>query len=73
MSKSKFSLEMHFRVYNDDNGECVKIGNDTDGLGLLEIGTSEADDYIRMTVEQARKAAEAISRWADFAEEQAGA
>jgi hypothetical protein len=34
---SRFSLEKHLRIYNDDSGDFTEVRQDRDGLGLLEI------------------------------------
>jgi hypothetical protein len=33
----RYSLEKRFRIFNDDCGERIEIGDDPDGLDLTEI------------------------------------
>ncbi len=39
----KYSLETVYKVCNDDTGEVIEVGPDSDGLDLVEI-RSKADD-----------------------------
>jgi len=61
---------MVLQVWNDDTGERIDVGEDRDGLGLMEIryvdekGKVGAD--IRFLPEHAHLLTEAISRVADF-------
>lgn len=33
----KYSLDERFRIWNDDTGERIEVGDDPDGLDLTEI------------------------------------
>lgn len=33
----KFTLENRFRIWDDDNGERIEVGDDPDGLGMTEV------------------------------------
>jgi hypothetical protein len=62
----KFSMDAVFRVWNDDTGERIEVGEDRDGLGLTEItacdSIGEVQSAIVLTNEQLRLLGEAIQR-----------
>lgn len=66
----EMSLNMVMQVWNDDTGERIEVGEDRDGLGLLEIRYVSEDGKfgadIRMQPEHAPKLIEAIQRAAEF-------
>jgi hypothetical protein len=33
----KYSMEQRFRIFNDDTGERIEVGEDPEGLGMIEI------------------------------------
>ena len=35
--RMKYSLECRYRIFNDDTGERIEIGDDPEGLGMTEI------------------------------------
>lgn len=37
------TLEVHYKVYDDGLGNCINVGPDPDGLGLVYIHTSGKD------------------------------
>lgn len=55
VAKSKFSLERHFRVYNDSTGEYIEIRPDADGLDLVELNgfASDGKKTSSLTIEPA--------------------
>lgn len=64
------SVNMVMQVWNDDTGERIDVGEDRDGLGLLEIryvdetGKVRAD--IRIEPQHAHKLIESIQVVAEF-------
>lgn len=32
-----YSLELVMKIYNDNTGEAIEVGEDKDGLGMVEI------------------------------------
>jgi len=41
-----YSLEMHMRVYDDSDGQYLRVGADGDGLDLVEVMTEgESAEY----------------------------
>lgn len=56
-----FSVETHFRVYDDTDGHYITVRPDADGLGLVSInGGSKFGDEIRLPTEMASKLANLI-------------
>ena len=51
---SSHTLEMKFEIWNDDHGARVEIGEDRDGLGMMEIRQIESDGktYGRITFDE---------------------
>lgn len=45
----KFELNVVRHIYDNENGGCIKVGPDSDGLGLVEIDGGE--DYGRIVVQ----------------------
>jgi len=43
MSKENVSVSSLFKVWNDDDGVSIEVGEDLDGLGLIEIRTVDDD------------------------------
>lgn len=54
----KFEMETHHQIHNNRTGDCIKVGPDRDGLGLIEIRSDDQD--ILLTIEQAALVAEAL-------------
>lgn len=54
---SKYSLERLYEIWDDTTGECIQIGPDRDGLGLIELrlkdDTGKVATSVTMTVELA--------------------
>ena len=48
MKLAEFTVEMHYRVYNENSGDFVTIRPDCDGLGLLEVDGGQ--DYGRIVI-----------------------
>lgn len=67
------SSVMVMQVWNDQTGERIEVGEDRDGLGMIEIryvsddGKTGAD--IRFQPEDADKIVDAIQRVAEFMDE----
>jgi hypothetical protein len=63
---SKHSIEMVFKIWNDDHGDRVEIGSDSDGLDLVEIRyvneNNKIDSRITLTKESLPFLKEAIER-----------
>ena len=64
-----YSLEVVFEIWNDKTGERITIGNDRDGLSLIEIRSITDDGStagsIMLTEEQAPMFIEAFQRFMD--------
>lgn len=67
---ARHSLEMKFQIWDDDHGERIEIGEDPDGLDMMEIRQRDTDGKIlasiRMNEESVPLAIEALQRWLDF-------
>jgi len=61
----KFSLEQMFQIWDDGTGECIEVGPDRDGLGLIEIryrlANGQIGNRIVMPKEQARLVVRALT------------
>ena len=60
-----YTLEMMFEIWDDDNGECIEIGADRDGLDCIEIrvkNDGKLGDRIILSYEQAALLVEAIQK-----------
>jgi len=60
-----YTLEMMFEIWDDDNGECIEIGPDRDGLDCIEIrvkNDGKLGDRIILSYEQAALLVEAIQK-----------
>lgn len=72
----KASLEMRMQIWNDTTGERIEVGEDSDGLDLLEIRyvseDGKAGDSIRFQPEHAKHVIEALQRVATFMAEKKG-
>lgn len=61
-----YTIEMHMRVYDDNEGRYITVAPDRDGLGLVEVSTAgESAEYfgkisLPMEADFALKLAEAI-------------
>lgn len=58
----QFELESHFKVYDNENKEIIKIGTDRDGHGLDCVKIIDGDITLVMPPDQALLVAEAIKR-----------
>lgn len=60
----KFSLETRREVWNDESGDRIDVGEDRDGLGLVELRSIDKggriENSLAMPPDQARLVAEAI-------------
>jgi hypothetical protein len=64
--KMKLSVEHSSRVYNDDDGSCISISPDADGLELVEIRQIENEKIvarITMQPEQAKHVCLALKEY----------
>lgn len=59
MDTPRYEIETHQMIHDNQNGECIKVGPDRDGLGLIEIIQSE--NNLVITVEQAELLAKALN------------
>lgn len=63
MSVKPYEIETFRKVFDNENGASIKIGPDTDGLGLIEIdGGEDFGRGVRVSPEMALVLAEAIKR-----------
>ena len=63
----KFSIEVIMQVWNDDTGERVEIGQDSDGLDLVEIRQIENKECrARITMPNEIQRYERTARKTDF-------
>jgi len=62
--KNKYTVETKFQIWNDDHGDRLEVGPDSEGLGILEIRYVDEDnkviDQILLDWEQARLLAEVL-------------
>lgn len=58
----RYEIEISRKVFDNITGRHVTVGPDSDGLGLIEIKSSDdfGNGYIRINKEMAEKFAEAI-------------
>ena len=45
----KFTLESHYRIYNDDCGYYFTVRPDSDGLDMIEIAYHESDEKVSVS------------------------
>ena len=66
----KYSYEKICQVWNDATGEHIDVGEDRDGLKLVEIRSYTSDGklgaQITMTQEQAQMVVRAINEYIEF-------
>ena len=66
VKKNPFCLEVHFEIWNDMTGSCIRIGPDRDGLDLIEIRQIDYDgkiaQSITVTKEQATLMLQALNK-----------
>lgn len=73
---SDVSVDTIVRVWDDDLGSRVEIGEDSDGMGLLEIRAYERDDRVPVvrisfsSIQQALLTSEAIRAIAEKLEKE---
>lgn len=48
---SKYSLEVEYKIFNDETGDCIKLGCDRDGLDGFEISDESGEKYIFLNKE----------------------
>lgn len=49
-----YSMETMYEIWNDKSGDCIEIGPDRDGLGLIEIRDKQSKNVsLVLEVEQA--------------------
>lgn len=71
MSNQTFSLELHCRIYDDDNGHYLTVRPDADGLECVQLCTDDSEkEYwgdlrLVMPPAMARKLAEALIKVVD--------
>lgn len=57
-----FSLEHHFKLFNNELGSYLKIGPDRDGLGAIESSHSENDfSILLLHLEEAKLLIDALA------------
>lgn len=69
---SKYSIEKRYEVWDDDEGIFLRIGPDSDGLGMIEVkcGNKASDEFygkidFRVEAQHARLLAQALIAAAD--------
>lgn len=63
-----YTTEAHFKIFDDANGQALRVGPDADGLGLVEVDGK--DDFGRLVLppEMARQLARILPDAAASAE-----
>jgi hypothetical protein len=67
----RFSMETVYNVWDDDHGEKISVGPDSDALGLVEIIDHETKSRLTMPADKARLLASALLKAAADAESEA--
>lgn len=64
------TLEATFTLHDDDSGDSIEIGDDLDGIDMLEIRYKDRPkEGINFTEEQVPLLIEALQKWQAFAAE----
>lgn len=66
-----YTTEAHFKIFDDDNGHALRVGPDSDGLGLVEIDGGSDFGRLIIPAEMARQLAGVLCGVADSAESSA--
>ena len=60
MNSPLYQLECQYKIHDNENGECITVGPDADGLNCVEI--IDGDTRILLPPEMALFVADAITR-----------
>lgn len=47
---SKYTMETHSQIWNEDTGDYIKVGPDREGLGLIEIQFKQFGKTVDVTL-----------------------